>query len=188
MAQQPQIFISYQRADGDVAQTVREHLVAHGLRTWMDRYDIPVGAYWPDEIDKGLASTDIVVGILSPNAVESRNVKNEWDWAIANERPLILIQIAPCVIPHRYVSINYIDATRDPDSALQQLTAVLGGRGSIVTLPLAGTSVPVHTRSHILSPRVVEPVEPWNRWSLWSRSPGRRNQTRSSVVSTSWPG
>ena len=78
--------------------------------------------------------------MLSPDSVASRNVKNEWDWAIANERPLILIQIAPCVIPHRYVSINYIDATRDTDSALQQLTAVLGGRGSIVTLPLAGTT------------------------------------------------
>ena len=52
----------------------------------MDQFDIPVGAYWPDEIDKGLAASDIVVGILSPDAVESRNVKNEWDWAIAHEQ------------------------------------------------------------------------------------------------------
>lgn len=75
----PQVFISYQRTDEPFARQVREHLTAHGVRTWMEQYDIPVGAYWPDEIDKGLASSDIVVGILSPDAVASRNVKNEWD-------------------------------------------------------------------------------------------------------------
>lgn len=80
--QQPQVFISYQRTDGDFARQVRAHLAAAGVTTWMDEYDIPVGAYWPDEIDLGLAASDIVVGILSPEAMASRNVKNEWDWAI----------------------------------------------------------------------------------------------------------
>jgi hypothetical protein len=45
----------------------------------MDQYDIPVGAYWPDEIDKGLSACTVVVGVISPDAVASRNVKNEWD-------------------------------------------------------------------------------------------------------------
>ena len=101
-----QVFISYQRADESIARRVRELLIASGVRTWMDQADIPVGAYWPDEIDKGLAASDIVVGILSPDAVESRNVKNEWDWAIQNGKPLVLLQVRPCVVPHRYVSIN----------------------------------------------------------------------------------
>jgi hypothetical protein len=70
----------------------------------MDQYDIPVGAYWPDEIDKGLSSSDIVVGVLSPEAVESRNVKNEWDWALQNGKPLLLLLARPTAeIPHRYV-------------------------------------------------------------------------------------
>ena len=72
--QSPQVFISYQRTDEPLARQVREHLVANGVKTWMDQYDIPVGAYWPDEIDKGLAESDIVVGVLSPDSVESRNV------------------------------------------------------------------------------------------------------------------
>ncbi len=121
------VFISYERSDGDVARQVRAHLSSAGIPTWMDEYDIPVGAYWPDEIDRGLAASDIVVGILSPEAMSSRNVKNEWDWALQNDKRLLLIRVAPTVIPHRYVSINFIDATDpDPSAALASLLTALG--------------------------------------------------------------
>ncbi len=125
--QSQQVFVSYQRSDHAFARIVREHLAAAGVTTWMDQFDIAVGAYWTDEIDKGLAASDIVVGILSPDAVESRNVKNEWDWAIQNDKPLLLLQYRPCVVPHRYVSINFIDATSaDPSRALDALLGALG--------------------------------------------------------------
>jgi pimeloyl-ACP methyl ester carboxylesterase len=123
----PQVFISYQRSDGDFATRVREHLVAHGARTWMDQYDIPVGAYWPDEIDKGLTTSDVVIGVLSPDALASRNVKNEWDWAIANDKRLLLVRVLPCSVPHRYISLNFIDATApESTAALAALLAALG--------------------------------------------------------------
>jgi len=122
-----QVFISYQRADEAFARQVREHLAAHGVRTWMDQYDIPVGAYWPDEIDTGLAGSAIVVGILSPDAAASRNVKNEWDWAIAHDRRLLLLMVRPTDIPHRYISINFIDAAAsDQSSAFAALLQSLG--------------------------------------------------------------
>ena len=127
MTESHRVFISYERADADVARQVRAHLAAAGVATWMDEYDIPVGAYWPDEIDKGLTASDIVVGILSPESMTSRNVKNEWDWAIQNDKRLLLIRVAPTVIPHRYVSINFIDATDpDPSAALASLMTALG--------------------------------------------------------------
>ena len=126
-ASNQQVFISYQRTDAEFARQVREHLVGAGVRAWMDQYDIPVGAYWPDDIDKALTASDIVVGILSPDAVESRNVKNEWDWAIQNDKRLLLLKVSSCPIPHRYISINFIDATaQDTPSALDALLGALG--------------------------------------------------------------
>jgi hypothetical protein len=123
----PQVFISYQRTDAGFARLVREHLAAHGVKTWMDQFDIPVGAYWPDEIDNGLTGSDVVVGILSPDAVESRNVKNEWDWALQHDKRLVLLQVGVCDVPHRYGSINFIDATQsDRTAALAALLATLG--------------------------------------------------------------
>jgi|GEM_PF-141291 len=106
----PQVFISYHRSDLAAAERVRAHLVANHVRTWMDRYDIPVGTYWPDEIDRGLVESRFVLGLLSPDSVESRNVKNEWDWALQNGKQLVLLKTHPCVVPHRYVSVNFIEA------------------------------------------------------------------------------
>ncbi len=132
MASEQQVFISYQRTDGDFARQVRAHLAAAGVATWMDEYDIPAGAYWPDEIDTGLAASGIVIGILSPDAVESRNVKNEWDWALQHGKRLLLMMTRPTDIPHRYVSINFIDAT-GPDLApvLDGLLQALGVYSSV---------------------------------------------------------
>ncbi|HUG16159.1 MAG TPA: AAA family ATPase, partial [Thermomicrobiales bacterium] len=123
----PHVFISYDRADSEFARLVREHLAAHGVPTWMDQYDIQPGAYWPDAIDAALSAAETVVGVLSPQAVESRNVKNEWDWAIAHERRLLLLQIEPCEVPHRYISLNFIDASESNQSAaLATLARSLG--------------------------------------------------------------
>jgi pimeloyl-ACP methyl ester carboxylesterase len=125
------VFLSYDRNDHVVAEQVRARLMANRVKTWMDRYDIPTGAYWPDEIDVGLSQSTLVLGLLSPDAITSRNVKNEWDWAIHNDKPLILLKIRPCAVPHRYVSINYIDATKqDLDTALDQLMRIPGLRSA----------------------------------------------------------
>jgi hypothetical protein len=122
---EPHVFISYDRTDQGAAEQVRARLLANQVKTWMDRYDIPAGAYWPDEIDVGLCQATLILGLLSPDAVTSRNVKNEWDWAIHNAKPLILLKIRPSETPHRYVSINYIDATKHGlDTALDQLMRI----------------------------------------------------------------
>jgi len=140
MAAGQQVFISYQRTDSDIARQVRAHLAAAGVATWMDEFDIPVGAYWPDEIDHGLTASDIVVGILSPEAITSRNVKNEWDWAIQNHKRLLLVQVSSTVLPHRYVSINFIDATdTHRDHALAGLLTALGIKAASAPEPIPET-------------------------------------------------
>lgn len=121
------IFISYHRSDAEVARRIRNDLMRRGASTWMDEFDIPPGAYWPDEIDKALESCDTVIGLLSPEAIGSRNVKNEWDWALQNERRLLLVLVHPCVVPHRYISINWIDATESGiDAVVDQLASTVG--------------------------------------------------------------
>ena len=146
---EPHVFISYDRTDQGAAEQVRARLLASQVKTWMDRYDIPAGAYWPDEIDVGLRQATLILGLLSPDAVNSRNVKNEWDWAIHNAKPLILLKIRPSEIPHRYVSINYIDATKHGlDMALDQLMRIPelqsapGPVGQSASSPVVAASAP----------------------------------------------
>ncbi|HEX5163937.1 MAG TPA: AAA family ATPase, partial [Thermomicrobiales bacterium] len=160
MASQQRVFISYHRSDEVIARQVREQLASHGVASWMDQYDIPVGAYWPDKIDKGLASCGTVIGILSPASVESRNVKNEWDWTIQNGKLLLLVQVSPCVIPHRYVSINYIDGTSgDEQQVIASLFTALGVSPQIapVTAP-DGAGPPVRSNQRRAGPRLLKPL------------------------------
>jgi len=120
-----QIFISYSHEDATFVQQVREQLQAWDYQTWLDSDNIPHGAYWPDAIDAGLKNSDVLVGVMTPDSVASRNVKNEWDWALENGRPLFLLLLQECEVPHRYVSINYIDFTNSAAHGFSQLKEAL---------------------------------------------------------------
>lgn len=121
----PKVFISYSRVNSETAREVRDRLQAFGYRTWIDMDDIGTGEYWPDAIDRGLDESDVVVGVLSEASVQSRNVKNEWDWALQYDVPLYLLRIENCRVPHRYVSINWIDLIEDRESGYARLKAAL---------------------------------------------------------------
>ncbi|HUG15233.1 MAG TPA: AAA family ATPase [Thermomicrobiales bacterium] len=119
------IFLSYSREDVAFARELREWLLSQGQQPWMDLFDIPAGARWPDEIDRALRASDAVIGLMSPSGVASENVKNEWDWAIANNRRLILLLIEPCEAPFHYVSRNYIDFTAEREAGFASLLRAL---------------------------------------------------------------
>ena len=136
------IFISYARDDVAFARDLRERLLALGHAPWMDLFDIPAGARWPDEIDRALRSADAIIGVMSPASMASENVKNEWDWAIANSRRLILLLIEPCEIPFHYVSRNYIDLTNDQAGGLAALASAVEARDAPGPAPLVTPSEP----------------------------------------------
>src|SRR5689334_16297072 len=142
------IFISYSHEDGDFTRRLRDRLRGWQYETWLDSDDIPRGAYWPDAIDAGLRNADIVVGVMTPDSVASRNVKNEWDWALANGKPLLLLLLRTCEIPHRYVSINYFDFTNGETQGFTQLGEAL--RDPARLLP---SDEPVHV-PHLIRPAV----------------------------------
>lgn len=155
-------FISYKREDQPYAERVRDTLRAWGYSTWMDIENIPQGAYWPDEIDRGLRQSDLVVGLLSPQAITSRNVRNEWDWAINAGKKLVLLMLRPVPpdeIPHRLVSINYIDCTADMSNAFGALQTAItspdypqyGGLGvSVPITPPVTSSRPTTASTQIV--------------------------------------
>ena len=119
------VFISYNREDSLFAQRVRDHVRTLGLETWLDVDDIPKGVYWPDAVDEGLRASDVVVGVMTPESVASRNVKNEWDWALDNDKPLLLLRLREAPVPHRYISLNYIECAQDEAAGFAQLGAAL---------------------------------------------------------------
>ena len=91
---------------------VREPLASHGVRTWTDQDEIPIGVCWPDAMRRGLAGSDMVIESRPPDAA-SQHVTNELDWALQRAKRLALLMTRATAIPHRFVSINVIDATTE---------------------------------------------------------------------------
>jgi hypothetical protein len=115
------VIVGYPRTEQKFAEELRDLLCWWNYETWVDIDNIPIGAYWPDEIDKGLNSCHVVLGVISPVAVASRKVKNEWGWALIHNNTLILLKCAQCYIPSNYISINYIEFSKDPQQGFEDL-------------------------------------------------------------------
>jgi hypothetical protein len=118
------VFISYSHLDREFALRLVECLRAWGHDTWIYEQDMSKIGPWPDEIDKGLEAVDVVVGVLSENSMASGRVKDEWDWALKYDTPLIPVRLRPCKVSHRYVRLNYVDCAKDERAGFDQLRAI----------------------------------------------------------------
>jgi TIR domain-containing protein len=84
-----QIFISYKRGYREFALELKSRIHSWGYKSWLDVDEIPDGSYFRFEIDKGLKTSDVVVGVLTQEAQESREVLFELDFAIKKNKPLL---------------------------------------------------------------------------------------------------
>jgi tetratricopeptide (TPR) repeat protein len=122
-------FISYSRRNETFVRRLYNDLMAAGVRPWLDVYNIPPGAIWDDEIQRGLNQCSHVVIVLSAAAVASRNVHAEWNYADSVGKmliPVIYEKLDPAQIPYRLHGPNWVMfADQDYGQALQKLLGVL---------------------------------------------------------------
>jgi TIR domain len=75
------IFISYAREDGAVAETIERHVEQAGLRCYRDTHLAPGLPEWRREIAEKLAECPVLLVILSENSVRSKYVIREVELA-----------------------------------------------------------------------------------------------------------
>lgn len=80
------VFISYSRSDGEIAEKLYETLTAQGKRVWYDRNNLTAGGNFMDEIRKAIRTAKYFVPIFSDNVTKEKGdshvYRNEWDTAI----------------------------------------------------------------------------------------------------------
>lgn len=104
----PQIFISYSRTDIDFVRRLAGDLEKAGYRTWWDRSILP-GALWHREIEAAIEGSQICLVVLSPDAVESEWVENEYLFALDQRLTVIPLYYRDCRIPLRLHSRQRCD-------------------------------------------------------------------------------
>jgi len=120
------IFLSYARADSEIALKLTRDLKAAGVPIWLDQLDIPPGERWDRAVEAALESSKCLLVILSPNSMSSENVMDEASYAMDEKKEIVPVIVQQCKLPLRMRRLQFIDFTRDYNASLKQLLTVLG--------------------------------------------------------------
>jgi len=126
-----QVFVSYAQADKVVARQVAEALRNAGLLVWIDAWELAAGDSIAQRIDQAIASSDILLVLLSQSSVASQWVQKELSAALSGELRDRAITVIPaliedCRIPPLLADRQYLDLRRDLPAAIQRLVEQIG--------------------------------------------------------------
>ncbi len=85
------VFISYSRADSDLARQLNDELQMRGKTTWFDQESIASGADFQQEINRGIESADNFLFIISPRSINSPYCADEVEYAAKLNKRFITI-------------------------------------------------------------------------------------------------
>jgi len=95
---QPYLFISYSHKDSQIVFKEITGLFNVGYRIWYDE-GIDPGNEWPDEVAQALEKSAFFIVFISPNSINSQNVKNEINFALNKHKPFLAVHITDTVLP-----------------------------------------------------------------------------------------
>ena len=105
-------FISYSRVDADFASLLYRRLQEAGFRLWRDRSEMEGGKNWFHQILSAIKQVDTLILCLSPAAIESVNVADEWRQARRVGRrviPIIAADVDFNTVPRWMKKVDWLD-------------------------------------------------------------------------------
>jgi formylglycine-generating enzyme required for sulfatase activity len=130
------IFLSYSRRDEPFARRLAGALSNMGADIWIDVEDIPAGMKWSSAIQQGLDEGDLLIVIISPDSMASRNVEDEWQYYLDHGKPIVPVLLEPAKINFQLNRLQYIDFhVQAFDIAINQLYAELRRKGLTLDAP-----------------------------------------------------
>ena len=126
----PKIFFSYARDDGDFVLELARKLRAEGVYLWLDQLDIKPGELWDQAVEKALDTCECLILVLSPASVESLNVMDEVSFALENNKQVVPVVKEPCKIPFRLRRVQHVDLSQDYEAGMATLLDTLRQAGA----------------------------------------------------------
>ena len=119
------VFFSYAPQDQQFAQILAKKLETEGHRVWDPERDLVSGSDWGSTLMKQLKSADAMVVLLSPDAVDSRWVSHEIEYALGASRlqdRLIPVLVRPTKkIPLILRELQLISLGDNPEKVAQEI-------------------------------------------------------------------
>src|SRR6185503_17287793 len=117
MKQQPEIFLSYAREDGQRVNALYDRLKHAGFKPWMDTRDILPGQNWPYHTKQALKHADLVIVCLSRISVvkrsfmqlEIKTALQRLQEKLDSDVYVIPVRLDACDVPENLTHIQWID-------------------------------------------------------------------------------
>lgn len=124
------IFLSHATVDGAISDRIASGLKLFDLDSFYAEWDLAPGDSIVERINQSLAKTDILIVLLSPNAVASSWVQRELSAGIAAQLSgrgvrVLPVVIEPCDIPPLLADILYLDLSTEFEAGLLKLIELL---------------------------------------------------------------
>lgn len=120
-----QIYVSHAESDEVFATQLTRDLRASGALVWLDVYDAEPGRDWMPSVEQALEESQIMVVVLSPEALRSDHVTLEWQAYLEACRPVLPVLAVACQPPHLLSTRQPVNFTRNYSRALHHLMARL---------------------------------------------------------------
>jgi hypothetical protein len=114
-------FISYSRANADIAVSLKARLISRGIVAWRDVDDIPAGANWDWEIQEAICRCTHVLFVATSSSVKSENVNDELGFARTKGKSIVPLLYDECDLPLRIHRSQALNFTGDLSDAVEKL-------------------------------------------------------------------
>lgn len=123
-------FISHSHLDKAAVERIADRLRRDGHDVWIDTQRLIAGDNILEKVEKGLASADVLIVVVSQSSIRSKWVQQEYS-AIAlqqistREQRIIPVRLDRSEVPDYLATRMYIDLTDDFDAGLEVLSNAL---------------------------------------------------------------
>ena len=108
-----EVFICYSREQKKFALKLAQELKDHGVKIWIDLWNLEPGENFDVAIDKALYRCDKLLAIVSKASVESDEVSAEIRLALDERKPIVPVKYEDCKMPRHLRVKQYIDWSTD---------------------------------------------------------------------------
>src|SRR5690242_7384873 len=119
------LFISYAHADSSFVDKLEADLRQHGYDPWIDRQRLKGGQRWRRELQEAVKRAQVLLIVLSPDAVASNNVQIEFDYFLELSKLVIPLYYRECEVPMELRAIQWVDFRHSYEQGLTALLEVL---------------------------------------------------------------
>lgn len=104
-----QIAITCHPLDIGLARQLASDLQKSGAITWIRLDHVPVGSSWQNEVSQAIHKADLLLLVMSPDAMRDDLVSEEWEQFLEAGKPVIPLYWRECEPSYKLSRLQYVD-------------------------------------------------------------------------------